>query len=296
VKEFKGKVAVITGSASGMGRAVAGRAAKEGMKVVLADVEQKALDRAEGELKAEGAEVLAVRTDVSKAEDLQTLAETTIDRFGAVHLLHNNAGVGGGSAIWETSLADWKWTLNVNLWGPIYGIWAFLPIMLKQDTECHIVNTSSIGGLMSSPFVGGGYCTSKHGLIALSETLSHELKLMGAKIGVSVLCPGVVNTRIGQAARNRPAELQNDPAWEEKMRELAHIKAMQEMTAQLNSSGMEPTQVAELVFDAIKEDKFYILTHPEFMMTAKTRAEEILNERQPTSMVVDMLFGGVLGG
>jgi NAD(P)-dependent dehydrogenase (short-subunit alcohol dehydrogenase family) len=296
VKEFKGKVAVITGSASGMGRAVAGRAAREGMRVVLADVEQKALDRAEGELKAEGAEVLAVRTDVSRPEALLELAKKTLDRFGGVHLLHNNAGVGGGSAIWETSLADWKWTLNVNLWGPIHGILAFLPIMLKQDTECHIVNTSSMGGLMSSPFVGGGYCTSKFGVIALSETLSHELRLMGAKIGVSVLCPGVVNTRIGQAKRNRPAELQNDPAWEQKMEALAHVKAMQEMTAQLNATGMEPTQVADLVFDAITEDRFYILTHPEWMMTMQTRAEEILNERQPTSMMVDMLFGGTLGG
>jgi NAD(P)-dependent dehydrogenase (short-subunit alcohol dehydrogenase family) len=223
VKEFTGKVAVITGSASGMGRAVAERASREGMKVVLADVEQKALDRAVGELKAEGAQVLGVRTDVSKPEDLQALARKTMETFGGVHLLHNNAGVGGGSAIWETSLADWKWTLNVNLWGPIYGIWAFLPIMLKQDTECHIVNTSSMGGLMSSPFVGGGYCVSKFGVIALSETLSHEMKLMGAKIGVSVLCPGVVNTRIGQAARNRPAELQNDPAWEKKMEALATV-------------------------------------------------------------------------
>jgi len=239
MKEFKGKVAVITGSASGMGRAVAERAAREGMKVVLADVEQKALDKAEAELKASGAEVLAVRTDVSKPESLQNLAKQTLDRFGGVHLLHNNAGVGGGAAFWETSLHDWQWIMGVNLWGPILGVWAFLPIMLKEDTECHIVNTSSMGGLISSPYVGTAYPVSKFGVTALSETLLHELNLMGTKIGVSVLCPGQVNTNIKNTERNRPSEFKNDPRWDKRISELAHVKALHKLSED-PSAGMEP--------------------------------------------------------
>ena len=290
MKEFKGKVAVVTGSASGMGRAVAERAAREGMKVVLADVEQKALDKAESEMKATGAEVLAVRTDVSKPEALQELAKKTLDRFGGVHLLHNNAGVGGGAAFWETSLRDWQWIMGVNFWGPIYGIWAFLPIMLKQDTECHIVNTSSMGGLISAPYTGTPYCVSKFGVMALSETLLHELTLMGAKIGVSVLCPGQVNTNIGRPERNRPAGLANDPRWDKKISELAHVKALHAMAAD-PSTGMDPSQVADLVFDGIMENKFYIYTHPEWMMAATMREEELLNQRNPTSMVSALLQG-----
>lgn len=288
MKDFKGKVAVITGSASGMGRAVAERAAREGMKVVLADVEQKALDKAESELKATGAEVLAVRTDVSKPEFLQALAQKTLDRFGGVHLLHNNAGVGGGAAFWETSLRDWQWIMGVNLWGPIHGIWAFLPIMLKQDTECHIVNTSSMGGLLSSPYVGTAYPVSKFGVMALSETLLHELTLMGAKIGVSVLCPGQVNTNILNTARNRPADLKNDPKWDDKIQDLPHVKALRQISGD-TSIGMEPPQVADLVFEGIMENRFYIYTHPEWMMGVTGRAEEIVNQRQPTSVVSQLL-------
>ena len=291
MKEFKDKVAVITGAASGMGRAVAERAAREGMKVVLADVEQKALDKAESEMKAAGATVIAVRTDVSKPEALQDLASKTFDAFGGVHLLHNNAGVGGGAAFWETSLADWKWIMGVNFWGPIYGIWAFLPIMLKQDTECHIVNTSSMGGLITTPYLGTPYGVSKFGVMALSETLSYELKLMGSKIGVSVLCPGQVNTRIIDPERNRPAELRNDPAWDQKISELADVKAMRQMTTAGAETAMDPGQVADLVFDAIREDKFYIYTHPEYMFVAQLRGADLLNQRPPTSMVTAMLAG-----
>ena len=191
MKEFKGKVAVITGSASGMGRAVAERFAQEGMKVVLADVEQKALDKAESEMKAAGATVLAVRTDVSKPEALQALAKKTLDTFGAVHLLHNNAGVAAGNAVWETTLADWKWVMGVNLWGPIHGIWAFLPIMLKQDTECHIICTSSMGGLISTPFIGVAYNVSKFGVIALCETLVPRAEIDGCEDRRLCSLPGV---------------------------------------------------------------------------------------------------------
>jgi len=292
VKEFKGKVAVITGSASGMGRAVAERLAKEGMKVVLADVEQKALDKAEAEMKALGYTVLAVRTDVSKPEALQALAQKTLDAFGAVHLVHNNAGVAAGNATWDTTLADWKWCLGVNLWGPVLGIWTFLPIMLKQDTECHMLCTSSMGGLMSTPFIGPPYCVSKFGVVAICETLSHELKLMGAKIGVSVLCPGYVNTRIVNPERNRPADMQNDPNWEEKVKAQKYVQTLRTMGTEGCKAGMDPQEVAEKVLNAVKEDKFYIFTHPEWMMAAQSRNDEILQERNPTSMMSDMLVGG----
>lgn len=291
MKVFKNKVAVITGSASGMGRAVAERAAAEGMKVVLADVEQKALDKAESEMKAAGATVIAVRTDVSDPEALQKLAEKTLDAFGGVHLLHNNAGVGGGAAFWETSLNDWKWIMGVNFWGPINGISTFLPIMIEQDTECHIVNTSSMGGLITSPYMGTPYGVSKFGVIALSETLFYELKLMGTKIGVSVLCPGQVNTKIINPERNRPTDLQNDPIWKEKIQSLTHVKAIQKMSIEGAKTAMDPTEVAGMVFDSIKEDRFYIITHPEFMIGAQMRSDDLLNLRQPSSMVSQLLEG-----
>jgi NAD(P)-dependent dehydrogenase (short-subunit alcohol dehydrogenase family) len=289
VKEFKGKVAVVTGSASGMGRAVAERLAKEGMKVVLADVEQKALDKAEAEMKALGYTVMGVKTDVSKPEALQSLAQKTLDKFGAVHIVHNNAGVSAGHAVWETTLADWKWALGVNLWGPILGVSTFLPIMLKQDTECHILCTSSLGGLISTPYIGTPYCVSKFGVIAICETLSYELKLMGAKIGVSVLCPGYVNTRISDPERNRPADMKNDPNWESKVQAQKHVQTIQTMGTEGCKTGMDPKEVAEKVLAAVKEDTFYIYTHPEFLMAAQMRHEEILQQRNPSNMLASML-------
>ena len=246
-------------------------------------------------MKAAGATVLAVRTDVSKSEYLQALAKKTLDTFGAVHLLHNNAGVGAGNAVWESTLADWKWLMDVNLWGVIHGIWAFLPIMLKQDTECHIVNTASMAGLISTPFISASYQVSKFGAMALSETLSHELKLMGAKIGVSVLCPGYVNTRITDSERNRPPELRNDPAWEEKLQAVNHVKMVEQMGTEGCKTGMDPRQVAGIVFNAIKEGKFYIITHPEWMGAAQIRMDEILQEHNPTSMMTAMLLQGQSG-
>jgi len=291
VKEFNGKVAVITGSASGMGRAVAERCAQEGMKVVLADIEQKALDRAESELRAAGATVLAVRTDVSKPEALEALARKTLDTFGAVHLLHNNAGVSAGNAVWETTLRDWQWAMGVNLWGVIHGIQAFLPIMLNQDTECHIVNTASMGGLMSTPFIGATYNVSKWGIVAISETLFHEMALMGTKIGVSVLCPGYVNTRIVDPERNRPPETLNDPAWEARRQAAAHVQTVKQLGSEWCSTGMEPREVADIVLSAIKEGTFYIYTHPEFMMASEQRAMEVLQDIPPQSLFNAMIFG-----
>jgi len=277
VKEFIDKVAVITGAASGIGRAMAERCIQEGGKVVLADVEDEALARTEQELKAKGATVFAVRTDVSKAEDVEALAEKTLNAFGAVHLLFNNAGVGAGSTAWETTQNDWAWTLNVNLWGVLHGIRTFLPIMLAQEGESYIINTSSIAGLL--PYhAGAPYQVSKHAVVALSEKLFYDLGENESKIKVSVLCPGWVQTRILESGRNRPPELQdnlvektNSPSME------ATMQAFQQAV----ENGMPPGNVADHVFNAIQENRFYILTHPEFMPMVKARLEAITTGMNP---------------
>ena len=206
MREFRDKVAVITGAASGVGRAVAERCVQEGMRVVLADVEEDALARAEATMSDTGATVLAVPTDVSAASDVEALARKTLEAFGAVHLVHNNAGVGVGGRIWENTVADWEWVMGVNMWGVIHGIRVFVPLMLEQDTEGHVVNTASVAGLVSGPGLGI-YKVTKHGVVTLSETLHHELVQIGAKIGVSVLSPGFIRTQIMDSDRNRPASL-----------------------------------------------------------------------------------------
>src|ERR1044071_1599934 len=208
MKEFAGKVAVVTGAASGIGRGLAEACARERMKVVLADVDESALAQAERDLKDAGAEALAVRTDVSKAGDVEALARRTLEAFGAAHLLFNNAGVGAGTTVWESTLEDWQWVLGVNLWGVIHGVRTFVPLMLKQADECHIVNTASMAGLVSGPALGV-YKVTKHGVVSLSETLQCELALMKSKVGVSVLCPAGVKTRVMESERNRPEELRN---------------------------------------------------------------------------------------
>ena len=276
MKEFKDKVAVITGAASGIGRAMAERCVQEGMKVVLADMELASLTKTEESMKASGATVLAVRTDVSQARDIESLAQKTLDAFGAVHLLCNNAGVWTGASVWESTIADWEWVMGVNLWGVIHGVRVFVPIMLAQETECHIVNTASIAGLLSGPGLGV-YKVTKHGVVTLSETLHHELVERGAKVKVSVLCPGVVNTRIMQAARNRPGRLPT--------KEPLHPASLARWEAlrQLVPAGMPPAQVAEAVFNALRKDQFYIFTHPEDKQHVRTRMEDILQERPPTN-------------
>ncbi|TMF52678.1 MAG: SDR family NAD(P)-dependent oxidoreductase [Chloroflexi bacterium] len=282
MKEFQGKVAVVTGAASGIGRALAERCAQEGMRVVLAGINEQTLMQASQELRDEGASVLAVQTDVSKAGDVEALAQKAFDTYGAVHLLFNNAGVGAGTIIWESTLADWEWTMDVNLWGVIHGIRAFVPRMLAQDTEGHIVNTASIAGLTSGPGLGI-YKVTKYGVVTLSETLYHELALRGAKIKTSVLCPGFVNTRIMDAARNRPARLQNDPA-EVKMG--PESVALIQFMLQAVEAGMSPEQVADIAFQAIRDETFYILTHPETKEAIRVRMEDMLQERNPTFIPV----------
>ncbi len=281
MREFKGKVAVVTGAASGIGRAMAERFAAEGMKVVLADIEQGALAETESEMKAKGATVVVVPTDVSKAGDVEALAEKTIDAFGAVHVLCNNAGVGPPAGpLWERTAADWQWVLGVNLWGVIHGIRVFVPIMRAQDSEGHIVNTASLFGLVSIPWTGI-YNVTKHAIVTLSETLHHEFTLTGSKLKVSVLCPEAVNTRLIDSDRNRPAELLN-PARETSPQSVMIERAFREFLA----TGLAPEQVADHVFNAIRDEKFYIMTHPETKDRVRARMEDILEERNPTSRSV----------
>ena len=202
--QFSRRVAVVTGAASGIGLALARRFGSEGMRVVLADIEAGPLERAEAQLSASGIETLAVRTDVSRADEVDALARKTIDAFGAVHLVCNNAGVFVGGNSWEVPIADWEWVLGVNFWGVVHGLRSFVPLLLAHGEDAHIVNTASMAGLVSLPFTAP-YCVSKHAVVTLSESLHHEMTLRQAKLGVSVLCPEVVATQIGDSGRNRPA-------------------------------------------------------------------------------------------
>jgi NAD(P)-dependent dehydrogenase (short-subunit alcohol dehydrogenase family) len=275
MKEFKGKVAVITGAASGIGRGIAERCVSEGMKVVLADIEETNLVRAETELKTQGGTVLGVRTDVSTRSDVELLARQALDAFGQVHLLFNNAGVAAGGAPWEATWNDWEWVMGVNLWGVIHGVKVFAPIMLSQNTECHIINTSSAAGLI----VGGGsapYAVTKHAVVALSESLYLSLQQRNSLIKVSVLCPGLVRTNIVNAERNRPAELRNES--------VTMTPEMQAAVAALTAAmeiSMLPLQVADLVFDAIMNERFYILTHPEWTEVIQLRTDNLLRMENP---------------
>ncbi|HEY94755.1 MAG TPA: SDR family NAD(P)-dependent oxidoreductase [Dehalococcoidia bacterium] len=283
MKEFIDKVAVITGAASGIGYSLTERSAKEGMKVVLADVEETALKQAEKKIKELGVETLAVKTDVSKAEDVEALAKKALDTFGKVHLLCNNAGVGGGVYALENSLSDWRWVLGVNLWGVIHGTHYFARIMDKQDTECHIVNTASDAGL----FIGAGiaYTVSKHGIVALSEALYNELRGKGSKLSVSVLCPGFTKTNLLKSERNRPTELVNQSG-EGTETPTPGYQEFLENAKQLIENGMSPQRVAEIVFDAIRQNKFYIIPRPDICTDRiKARMENILEERNPSTVV-----------
>jgi NAD(P)-dependent dehydrogenase (short-subunit alcohol dehydrogenase family) len=276
MKEFTGKVAVVTGAASGIGRALAERCAAAGMKVVLADIEDSTLTKTAREMQEQGATVLGVLTDVSKAGAMETLAQKTLQVYGAVHILCNNAGVAGDFvALWEQTIENWEWVLGVNLWGVIHGIRTFVPIMLDQHTEGHVVNTASMAGLLSLPFIAV-YHATKHAVVTLSEALHYELALRRAQVKVSVLCPGFVNTRIMESERNRPGplHLQGQP----QEMEQTWVDAYREFVA----TGLPPAEVAERVFNAIRDEKFYVFPHPEFLDLARARMETILEQRNPT--------------
>ncbi len=279
MKEFADRVAVVTGGASGIGRAMADRFAAAGMKIVLADVEEGALRLAEEEMRAKGATVLGVVTDVAKAESVGTLAQKTMETFGAVHIVCNNAGVGGGfGPSWTQPLQNWEWGFGVNLWGVVHGIRTFVPLMLKQDTEGHVVNTASMAGLLSAPFMSI-YDATKFAVVAISESLQLELAMQSAKVKVSVLCPGFVNTNIATSERNRPTHLQVEmPQFSEAEQLFAAT-----MFTRI-ASGMPPTEVAEKVFTAVQNEQFYIFPHPEFLDFFRARTQAILEQRNPESV------------
>ena len=277
MQQFRDKVAVITGAGRGIGRGIAARCAREGMKVVLAGIGLESLARTEADLRSQGATVLSVQTDVAKVADVERLAEKTLAAFGAVHLLVNNAGAGAGTTVWESTLADWEWTLGVNLWGVIYGVRVFTPIMIAQDTECHIVNVSSVAGMLAGPGLGI-YKVAKHGVVSLSETLYYELAQRGTQVGVSVLCPGSVKTEIMTGDRNRPAELQNDP------REVIMTPEVEQWYRELYAArGVRhgSGKGRRSVFAAVAAKQLYILTHPRLNDAIKTRADDIVLQRNP---------------
>ena len=282
MKSFEGRTAVITGAGSGFGLEVSRLAAAKGMKLVLADVQQDALDRAAAEMKALGAEVLASTVDVSKADQVEALGAATLARFGAPHFVFNNAGIGAGGLIWENTLKDWEWVLGVNVMGVVHGVRVFTPMMLeaaKRDPayEGHIVNTASMAGLLNAPNMGV-YNVSKHAVVALSETLYQDLRLVTAQIGASVLCPFFVPTGITESDRNRPDTLRDVSTKPTRSQLIG--KAMSEKA--VSSGKVTAAQVAALVLAAVANDRFYIYSHPKSLASVQTRLEDIMQSRNPT--------------
>jgi NAD(P)-dependent dehydrogenase (short-subunit alcohol dehydrogenase family) len=280
MKTFAGGTAVITGAASGFGLEVARIAAQRGMKVVMADVQQDALERAAAEIRAMGAEVLPFRLDVAQAAEVEALGAATKARFGAPQIVFNNAGVGAGGLIWESTVADWEWVLGVNVMGVAHGIRVFTPMMLeaaKNDSryEGHIVNTASMAGLINAPNMGV-YNVSKHAVVAMSETLYQDLRLVTAQIGASVLCPFFVPTGITESQRNRPDALAADKPTKSQL----IGKAMSDRA--VGRGKVSAADVAGFVFDAVAAGRFYIYSHPKSLASVQTRLEDIVQARNPT--------------
>lgn len=277
MKELKDKVAVITGGASGIGLAIAHRFAVDGATVVLADIEQVPLGAAVDELAATGATVTGVRTDVTDPASVEALRDETLSLHGAVHVLCNNAGVSAGGPAWEISLDVWRWVMEVNVFGVINGIRAFVPTMIEAG-EGHVVNTASIAGLVAVPGIGP-YTASKHAVVSISETLLSDLATAGAPVGVSVLCPAFVKTRIHQSDRNAPEGTDRDFV------QLPATQATWSVFERLVEAGIDTGIVADAVRDAVLEERFYILTHPETPAWVRSRFETILGGGSPTAPI-----------
>ncbi len=272
--DVNNKVAVVTGAASGMGLAMAQTFADSGMALVLADIEEEALDAAVNELSKDGHRAIGVRTDVSKLSDVQALADATLQEYGAVHVLCNNAGVGVGAPVGNTSIADWKWTLDIDLWGPIYGVETFLPL-IEQQGEGHINSTASMAGLYAGASLGA-YNVAKHGVVALMASLERDLRWRESKVRASVLCPGPINTKIVNSERNRdPDDAAN------------HIDSEQgqkfwDFLTRTLANGMDPAEVGPMVLDAVINEKFWILTHPEMGEIAVSQSRAMLEDQRLT--------------
>jgi NAD(P)-dependent dehydrogenase (short-subunit alcohol dehydrogenase family) len=287
MKHFQGRTAVITGAASGFGLETSRIAAREGMNVVMADVQADALELAAAEIAALGAAVLPFRLDVSKAAEVEALGAATLARFGAPHVVFNNAGVGAGGLIWEHTVRDWEWVMGVNVMGVAHGVRVFTPPMLaaaKADPgyEGHIVNTASMAGLLNPPNMGA-YNVSKHAVVSLSETLYQDLALVTDQVTASVLCPYFVPTGITRSDRNRPDAMSDVGAKPTRSQRIA--QAM--ITKAVDSGKVSATQVAGFVFDALRERRFYIYSHPKALGAVQTRLEDVMQARNPTDPFAD---------
>ena len=269
--DVAGKTAVVTGGASGIGRGMARCFAAAGMNLVLADIEQAPLDEAVAELAAAGTEAIGVRTDVSDLAQVEALASATVDRFDGVHVLCNNAGVGVADPVGSTSLEDWRWTLDIDLWGPIYGVRTFLPLMEEQG-EGHINSTASMAGLYAGASLGA-YNVAKHGVVALMASLERDLRLAGSAVRASVLCPGPINTNIVDSQRNR------DPASAAEHVGTATGEKFWDMLTASLAEGMDPDDVGPLVLDAIRNDTFWVLTHPEMAAIVAKQVDRMRDDQ-----------------
>ncbi len=282
IADFKNKTAVLTGAGSGFGLECARIGAKLGMNLVMADVQQDALDKAVAEISAMGAQVLPFKLDVSKADQVEAMGAATLARFGVPHFVFNNAGVGAGGMIWENTLKDWEWVIGVNIMGVAHGVRVFTPMMLeaaKKDPsyQGHIVNTASMAGLLNAPNMGV-YNVSKHAVVSLSETLYQDLKLVTDQVSASVLCPFFVPTGISQSHRNRPAEFKQSGVKPTKSQLIGQAMNDQAVT----KGKISAADVAQMVFDAVHEGRFYIYSHPKAIGSVQTRLEDIMQARNPT--------------
>lgn len=283
MKNLRDRVAVVTGAGSGIGLGLAERFAAEGMKLVLADLDLAAIEALAARIASQGGTAIAVKTDVSRLAEVEALARRTMERFGAVHVVCNNAGVGGAAGpAWMRTEKDWEWVLGANLWSVIHGVRVFVPLLLQQD-EGHVVNTASMAGLITGAGMSA-YNVTKQGVVALSETLALDLQMVGANVKVSVLCPAWVNTKIVDSERSRPEHLRNasDPA-------IPARPEMEQFIRGVIAAGMPTSQVAEEVVQAIREERFYILTHRDWKPLIAARMQGILDERTPS-------FTGLPGG